>query len=314
MPKSPSTDLATAYLDLLEASLLGATNGEMHLHVPVRTDQGSFPRRILQKRLLQRGKTVLSHVVRFHPDDDPTGRRSAYELPPGITTMIGQRRLSHLRGCVEDVLANKVPGDLIETGVWRGGATIMMRGVLKAHGVTDRQVVVADSFEGLPPPNAEAYPADEGLDFSSHDVLAVSKEQVQENFRIFGLLDDQVEFVKGWFRDTMPGLQDRTWSVLRLDGDLYESTMDVLSHLYPQLSPGGWLIIDDFSIPACEQAVRDYRAANGITEPIEVIDADGICWKKAAPKPARRSPVRKATTRSTAGRKSQAGRATSKKL
>lgn len=281
MPKSTATDLPTAYLDLLEAALLGDTNGEVHVHVPVRTDQGSLPRRLLQKRLLKKGRTVLAHPVRFHPDDDPTGRRNAYELPPGITTMIGHRRLGHLRGCVEDVIANGVPGDLMETGVWRGGATIMMRGVLKARGVTDRQVVVADSFQGLPVPNADDYPADEGLDFSTFDVLAVSKEQVQENFRAFGLLDDQVEFVQGWFKDTMPGLRDRTWAVLRLDGDLYESTMDVLVNCYPQLSPGGWLIIDDFSIPACEQAVHDYRAANGITEEIQVIDSDGICWQKA---------------------------------
>lgn len=300
MPKSPPTDLPDAYLDLLESALLGATNGVMDLYVPVRADQGSLPRRLLQRRLVKRGKTVLSHVVRFAPDDDPRGRRSAYELPPGIKTMIGQTRLRHLRGCVEDVLANDVPGDLIETGVWRGGATILMRGVLKAHGDTTRTVVVADSFEGLPRPDVEQYPADEGLDFSSHRVLAVSQEEVAENFRTFGLLDDQVEFVQGWFRDTMPGLRDRTWSVLRLDGDLYESTTDVLTNLYPQLSPGGWLVIDDHSIPACAQAVADYRAANGITEPIEVIDDDGVCWKKAPAAKPRRRPARPRA--STSGR------------
>jgi hypothetical protein len=296
-PKTAPDDLPGAYLDLLESALLGATNGEVRIHVPVSPRQGSLPRRVLQKQLLKRGQTVLSHVVRFHPDDDPTGRRNAYELPPGIKTMIGQRRLHHLRGCVEDVLANKVKGDLIETGVWRGGATILMRGVLKAHGVTDRSVVVADSFEGLPPPNADEYPADAGLDFSTHEVLAVSQEQVAENFRTFGLLDDQVQFVKGWFRDTMPGLRDRQWSVLRLDGDLYESTMDVLTNLYPQLSPGGWLIIDDYSIPACAKAVHDYRDANGITEEIEVIDDDGICWKKAKPRRTVRRQAGSATTK-----------------
>lgn len=288
----PSSDLADTYLDLLESALLGTTNGEVQIHVPVRPDQGSLPRRILQRRLLRKGRSVLAHVVRFHPADDPRGRRSAYELPPGIKTMIGQTRLHHLRGCVEDVVAHKIPGDLIETGVWRGGATILMRGVLKAHGVTDRTVVVADSFEGLPVPDAEKYPADEGLDFSTHAVLAVSREQVEENFRTFGLLDDQVEFVPGWFRDTMPGLRDRTWSILRLDGDLYESTTDVLTNLYPQLSPGGWLIIDDYSIPACAQAVHDYRTAHGITEAIEVIDDDGICWKKAPAKRTRRAPAK----------------------
>jgi O-methyltransferase len=219
-------------------------------------------------------------VVRFHPDDDPTGRRNAYQLPPGIKTMIGQRRLHHLRGCVEDVIANKVKGDLIETGVWRGGATILMRGVLKAYGETGRTVVVADSFQGLPPPDAERYPADAGLDFSTHDVLAVSKEQVQENFRTFGLLDDQVEFVQGWFRDTMPGLRDRTWSVLRLDGDLYESTTDALTALEPKVSPGGFVIVDDYGgWESCRAAVDDYRAGHGIEAPLHQVDWTGVWWR-----------------------------------
>ena len=299
----PKSDLASTYLDLLESALLGRTNGEVQIHVPVHPGQGSLPRRVLQRRLVKKGQSVLAHTVRFHPDDDPRGRRSAYELPPGIKTMIGQTRLDHLRRCVEDTVANGVPGDLIETGVWRGGATILMRGVLKAHDVTDKQVVVADSFEGLPAPDADKYPEDEGLDFSTHKVLAVSREQVQENFRLFGLLDDQVEFVKGWFKDTMPGLRDRTWSVMRLDGDLYESTTDVLTNMYPKLSPGGWQIIDDYSSPACAKAVHDYRDANGITEPIEVIDDDGICWKKAG-SAKRRTPVRrKAPTKKAAAKK-----------
>jgi hypothetical protein len=150
--------------------------------------------------------------------------------PADSFTMIGLRRMEHLRACVEDALNRDVPGDLIETGVWRGGATIFMRAVLKAHSISDRKVYVADSFEGVPPPDPDAYPADEGHNFNLIPFLAVPLESVQQNFEKFGLLDDQVEFVKGWFRDTLPTLSDRTWAVVRVDGDLYESTINALDN------------------------------------------------------------------------------------
>ena len=72
------------------------------------------------------------------------------DWPARAHTMIGLKRLANVRECVERVLADNVPGDLIETGVWRGGTTIFMRAILKVHGVTDRLVWVADSFAGLP--------------------------------------------------------------------------------------------------------------------------------------------------------------------
>jgi glycosyltransferase involved in cell wall biosynthesis len=103
--------------------------------------------------------------------------------------MIGLKWLANVRLCVESVLDLGVPGDLIETGVWRGGATIFMRAILKSHGVTDRLVWVADSFAGLPPPDAARYPLDEGITLHRFAQLAVPQECVQENFRRYGLLD-----------------------------------------------------------------------------------------------------------------------------
>jgi hypothetical protein len=155
-----------------------------------------------------------------------------------------------------------------------------MRGVLRAHGVTDRKVYVADSFAGLPPPDTEKYPADEGINLHLWSGLAVELEEVRANFARFGLLDEQVVFVEGWFRDTLPGLRGHPWSVLRLDGDLYESTMNALENLYPGLAPGGWVIVDDHAIPACAQAVDDYRQREGITEPMIRVDWTGVCWQK----------------------------------
>lgn len=161
-----------------------------------------------------------------------------------------------------------------------GGTTIFMRGLLKAFNDNQRIVWVCDSFAGLPPPDAEKYPADKGLNLHVYPELAISLETVQSNFSKYGLLDNQVRFVKGFFRDTLPTAPIKEISLLRLDGDLYESTMDALVNLYPKLSVGGYLIIDDMCIPACVQAVHDYRNKNGITTPLETIDWTGVYWKK----------------------------------
>jgi hypothetical protein len=210
------------------------------------------------------------------------GRRvEGRDWPAVAHTMIGLHRLDNLHFCVEDVLARGVPGDLMETGVWRGGATILMRAVLKVNGVTDRLVWVVDSFEGLPPPNPEKYPLDAPLTLNQFKELAVSLEEVQLNFRRYNLLDDQVRFLKGWFRDTLPGAPVKRLAVLRLDGDLYESTMDALVHMYPKVSSGGYVIVDDYGdILQCRQAVHDYRAQHGILEEIMPIDASGVFWRK----------------------------------
>jgi O-methyltransferase len=196
-------------------------------------------------------------------------------------TMIGLKRLANLQFCIEEVITNGVPGDLIETGVWRGGATIFMRAVLKAYGVSDRCVWVADSFRGLPPPDEAKYPHDTGDTLYEAKELAVSLEEVKANFERYGLLDDQVRFLKGWFRDTLAAAPIERLAVLRLDGDMYESTMDALVNLYPKLSDKGYIIVDDYGcIPACRQAVQDYRSANGIVEKIREIDWTGIFWQK----------------------------------
>jgi hypothetical protein len=197
--------------------------------------------------------------------------------------MIGLKRLDNLQFCIEDVLAREVPGDLIETGAWRGGATIFMRAVLKAYSVQDRQVWVADSFEGLPPPNPVKYPRDaDSPPFHEFKELAVPVERVKSNFERYGLFDEKVKFLCGWFRDTLPRAPIERLAVVRLDGDMYESTMDGLENLYPKLSIGGFLIVDDYGVvAACREAVHDYRSAHGITEKIIPIDGAGVYWRRS---------------------------------
>jgi O-methyltransferase len=123
------------------------------------------------------------------------------------------------------------------------------------------------------------------MDYTSkvYPYLAVGLDEVQELFRRYELLDDQVVFLKGWFKDTLPAAPIEKLAVLRLDGDLYSSTWDALSSLYPKLSPGGFVIVDDyFSFPGCQDAVDDYRMQYGVTEALTQIDGQSVIWRKAA--------------------------------
>ncbi|MEM6480786.1 MAG: TylF/MycF family methyltransferase [Pseudomonadota bacterium] len=208
--------------------------------------------------------------------------RAGGEVWPGYAdTMVGRFRLDNLETCIRTVVADGVPGDFIETGVWRGGSCILMRGILKALGETDRRIFVADSFEGLPPPEPDKHPADKGDVLFDYDFLAVSEDQVRHNFERYGLLDDQVVFIKGFFADSLPKAPIEKLAILRLDGDMYSSTIDALNALYHKLSPGGFCIVDDYGLPTCEAAIQDFRKDHGITEELIDIDNFGKYWRKA---------------------------------
>ena len=157
----------------------------------------------------------------------------------------------------------------------------MMRAVLYAYNVGDRYVWVADSFEGLPKPSL---PEDGILDFSADraPILAVSEEEVRDNFRRYGLLDGQVRFVKGWFRDTLHCAPIQNLALLRLDGDLYESTMDALNGLYDKVVPGGFVIVDDYGdLEPCRRAIDEFRTIHNIFDELETIDWTGRYWRKS---------------------------------
>lgn len=234
-------------------------------------------------------KTVLGLIYEDKPQDPWSGgqfnaaiRAVGRDWPSQAHSMIGQARLRNLRTLCEDAILRGVPGDFVETGVWRGGACILMRAVLKAHGVTDRRVFACDSFEGLPAPDEKSYPADRNDQHVTYEALAVSLEQVKSNFAAYGLLDDQVQFLKGWFKDTLPTAPVSQLAILRLDGDMYQSTMEAFETLYHKLSTGGYCIVDDAgAVPACKQAVIDFRTRNNITDPVHGIDWTGVYWRKS---------------------------------
>jgi hypothetical protein len=210
---------------------------------------------------------------------DPNKRVLGRDWPSLALSMIGWARMRNLRQCCETAIWDGIPGDFIETGVWRGGATILMRGILEAYGETGRRVFVADSFAGLPPPNDAAFPADANDKHHTYPQLAVSRADVEENFRRYGLLDEQVVFLEGWFKDTLPAAPTERIAVLRLDGDMYESTIEALDALYHKVPRGGFVIVDDYFLQPCAQAVRDFRSRHRITAPILPIDGMGSWWR-----------------------------------
>ncbi len=269
------------YLELLKKSLCGVIYDEP----PVPAElywcrRGWVKRRVLlplATSVLGAMGAKLCFQVQYTSEETELGRI----WPAQAHTMIGLKRMENISFCAASVLRDGIPGDLIETGVWRGGACIFMKGILAVNGITDRKVYVADSFRGLPKPNESDYPADSEDVHHEQSFLAVSRRQVEANFERYDLLDSQVVFLEGWFKDTLPLLPAKPLSLIRLDGDMYESTMDALRHLYPLLSPGGYCIIDDYFLENCRKAVHDYREKNGIVEPIEDIDGWGSYWRKS---------------------------------
>jgi O-methyltransferase len=264
----PTETIEDKYLHLLKRSLtrFGLCNDYQHIPVP------GLDRLLASRRLA---------IVRVLPPDSAARIDGSLMHPSDAETMIGLTRLDHLQDCIVDVLNHDVPGDLIEAGVWRGGATIFMRAVLEARGDTERTVWVADSFEGLPKPDAAAYPADAGDIHWTLDHLAVSLDEVKENFERYGLLDQRVRFVKGWFKDTLLRAPIERLAILRVDADMYGSTLEVFQSLYSKVSVGGYVIIDDYgAVPGCSKAVDGFRAENRITEEIKKIDWTGVYWQK----------------------------------
>jgi O-methyltransferase len=258
----PSVEPNEAYIELLKLSLLDLL--------------GPTTTRAVPKR---KGGVRLETV----PEPERTARLTGEDWPANGMTMIGWERLTNMQRCIEDVIEHGIRGDVIETGVWRGGATILMRALLKVQGTADRKVWVADSFAGLPPPDPHRYPVDTGDRHHVFQYLVVSQAEVERNFERYGLLDDGVRFLPGWFRDTLPTLDEQRWSLIRLDGDMYESTIVALENLYPRLSSGGYVLVDDYgAVPGCRQAVHDFRDAHAVNEEIHSVDWTGVFWRKGA--------------------------------
>lgn len=270
-------DVRDRYLDLL-AKAVCRYDMDSSL-VPIDPSQRSA--------LVRRGWGVASRILRKRSlalcrqlPVNLSYREVGLDVPILAETGIGLKRLANVRDCIEIVLEEDVPGDLLEAGVWRGGTVIFMCGVLAAHGA-DRVVWAADSFEGLPAPDVEQYPQDEAMRLHELEAMAVSQATVRAGLERYGLLSDNVRFLEGWFADTLPTAPIDQLAVLRVDADMYGSTFEVLSELYDKVSAGGFVIIDDYGcFEECRQAVDDFRRNHGISEPLTQIDWTGVFWRK----------------------------------
>ena len=272
------TNLENDYLQLLKWTLTDYHRVDKGEYKPLYRNSKAFKEFILisiDKVLRKRNLVLCKRVLSTNEN-----RLNGNDWPSYSETMIGLKRLNNIEECLKDIIKNNVEGDCIETGVWRGGATIFMKAVLKVLNETKKIVWVADSFEGLPKPD-DKFPEDKGDRHYEKNELSISLEDVKNNFKKYGLLDERVKFLKGWFKDTLPVAPIERLSLLRLDGDMYQSTIEALESLYPKLSVGGYIIIDDWgAVEGCKKAVEDYRKSHQINEEIKTIDWAGVYWKK----------------------------------
>ncbi len=266
------------YLELLKKVLIDYDKiGSMEIH-PLSIVNPNWKTFFLYPldKLLRKRNFSLNKLIYVSKEE----RMEGLDWPANAKTMIGYKRMSNIEECIRIINEEEIEGDLIETGVWRGGAVMFMKAVLNELNIKDKKVWVADSFQGLPKPKKK-FALDKLSNLHKQRILKVCRKDVEDNFRLYDLLDEQVEFLEGWFDRTLPNAPIEKLSLLRLDGDLYESTTIALESLYPKLSIGGFIIIDDFNaFQFCKKAVLDYRQANKINEDIIEIDKEAVFWRK----------------------------------
>jgi O-methyltransferase len=279
---------ADRYLDLLERCLTRDVFSDEE-YAPFDHTPGGQRTRSLKWRALRpvldrlRGHGLMLMERSLTTDHRRHRRAMGWEWAPTAETTVGLRRLHHVRECVRTALTEDVPGDLIEAGAGRGGVCILMRAALAAYGDATRRVWVADSFEGPPGPDPAGSPLDRLHHLWTRSDPVASEHEVRASFERYGLLDDRVRFLPGWFRETIPAAPIEHLAVARVDAQLYASTIDALTGLYPKVSPGGFVIVDRYRlVVACEAAVDDYRREQGISEPIMEVDDCAVFWRKSA--------------------------------
>lgn len=182
-------------------------------------------------------------------------------------TMVSPERMANVRDSAMAVIEQGIEGDFVETGTWQGGCSLVMRAVNKVYGDTSRRANwLFDTFEGLPGFDERDNKVEQSIDSTQQMDPAGSYkfagglETVQKHFvTILGDNFKNLNFEKGFFKDTVPVAAVKKIAVLRLDGDMYSSTMDVLNVFYDKVSSGGYIIIDDYGHwPQCKKAIHDF--------------------------------------------------------
>jgi O-methyltransferase len=266
------------YKELLKRSLMGCVSDWSLNEIGVGKKDGY---KKVAQWLFQKVLPKSVKIVRISKGKEGM-RESGSDSTLNCYTLVGYKRLDFLENALLSISKEEVEGDILEAGVWRGGASIYIKKLLDMLG-QDRVLYCADSFEGMPKPKLSQDLKSGDGDYSEVEFYSVKLERVIENFKLFNALDDKVHFIKGWFSDTMPTLSENIQkiSLLRIDCDLYESTNCVLSSLYPKVSSGGFIYIDDYnSWAGCKQAVDDFRRNQKIDTPLIQVDWSSVFWRK----------------------------------
>lgn len=184
-------------------------------------------------------------------------------------TMTSLERRASLLGAVDHLVKHRIPGDIVECGVWRGGSMMAAALALMARGDTSRHLYLFDTFEGMSEPtdrdrSVDGESAQAQLQRTTRAAMVwavASLEDVQANLSSTGYPREKIHFVRGKVEDTIPATLPERIALLRLDTDWYESTLHELRHLYPLLARHGVLIIDDYGHwQGARQAVDEYFA------------------------------------------------------
>ena len=201
-------------------------------------------------------------------------------------TMTNAERIFSLIQSVRYVVKNNIPGDIVECGVWRGGSMMATAKTLLQLNNKEKQLYLFDTFEGMTKP--------EKIDVSQSNLIAseefnntkvdsdsstwcrASLEDVKSNLFSIGYDKEKIHFIKGKVENTLPSDEIKTISILRLDTDWYKSTKHELIHLFPKISKGGVLIIDDYGFwQGAKKAVDEYISENNIQILLNRIDNTG---------------------------------------
>jgi hypothetical protein len=281
-PGEAPPPLRRRYLDLLKRALVNLVYAEDALRLDAALS-GLEGDRLTWQRLL---RDVRYERADAYAEVLATKREGGLDGFWGARlahTMIGLEGLDNLERCAHRVFSDGVPGDFLEAGVCHGGASIFMRALQVAYEEDDRLVWLADSFAGVPPPS---HPVDRehNLDLTEGRVpwMSAGLGAVRDNFRTYDLLTDRVRFLPGLFAETLPGAPVERLAILRIDGDLYESTRDVLEALYDRVSEGGYVIVDDYGcLEPCRIAVDEFLANRGLDVEINQVDWTRVCWRKS---------------------------------
>lgn len=201
-------------------------------------------------------------------------------------TMTSPERMYALHQAVSYICSSSIPGDIVETGVWRGGSSMVVAHSLLEKGDTSRSLYLYDTFTGMAEPTeddanlyTDSSPRKEWKIHKrkGHNAWCYAHEQdVRTNMESTGYPMDRVHLVKGRVQDTIPQTIPDTISLLRLDTDWYESTKHEMQHLFPRLRKGGVLFVDDYHYwGGCRKAVDEYLTENDTKLLLQRVDAWG---------------------------------------